>query len=197
MYSSAHLVCLWSTCKFHSDREQIEKKCLCWSLHHIIQQCAVAGEDMMMTATFAAGTHGWVSYKSCLWMRAAQDADEYAECEATVKGHGPFVEAMKKRGIDDMELVMVDPWYYLSFFLLGSFCHCRKILFCRWNDPQILSWRAFHHQAAIMHSCIFKQHYGIQRRNGHLFMLVASNGHGIDKFILWLAAMGYLSSAGV
>ncbi|CAK9862440.1 unnamed protein product [Sphagnum jensenii] len=38
------------------------------------------------------------------------DADEYAECEATVKGHGPFVEAMKKRGIDDMELVMVDPW---------------------------------------------------------------------------------------
>jgi hypothetical protein len=80
---------------------------------------------------------------------------------------------------------------------LGSFCHCRKILFCRWNDPQILSWRAFHHQAAIMHSCIFKQHYGIQRRNGHLFMLVASNGHGIDKFILWLAAMGYLSSAGV
>ncbi len=61
MYSSAHLVCLWSTCKFHSDRKKMKKKCLCWSLHHIVQQCAVAGEDMMMTATFAAGTHGWVT----------------------------------------------------------------------------------------------------------------------------------------
>jgi Cu2+-containing amine oxidase len=60
-------------------------------------------------------------------MRAAQDADEYAECEATVKGHGPFVEAMKKRGIDDMELVMVDPWYYLSFFLsFGRFLPWQK-----------------------------------------------------------------------
>ncbi|KAH7444885.1 hypothetical protein KP509_02G095800 [Ceratopteris richardii] len=38
------------------------------------------------------------------------DAVEYAECEATVKAFAPFKEAMKKRGIDDMELVMVDPW---------------------------------------------------------------------------------------
>lgn len=36
---------------------------------------------------------------------------EYAECEAVVKEYPPFVEAMKKRGIDDMDLVMVDPWY--------------------------------------------------------------------------------------
>jgi len=35
---------------------------------------------------------------------------EYAECEATVKEHASFVEAMKRRGIDDMDLVMVDPW---------------------------------------------------------------------------------------
>lgn len=39
-----------------------------------------------------------------------QDAMEYAECEAVVKEYPPFVEAMKKRGIDDMDLVMVDPW---------------------------------------------------------------------------------------
>lgn len=39
-----------------------------------------------------------------------QDAEEYAECEAIVKSFPPFIEAMKKRGIEDMELVMVDPW---------------------------------------------------------------------------------------
>lgn len=39
-----------------------------------------------------------------------QDAVEYAECEAAVKSYPPFIEAMKKRGIEDMDLVMVDAW---------------------------------------------------------------------------------------
>lgn len=39
-----------------------------------------------------------------------QDAMEYAECEATVKDFPPFIEAMRKRGIEDMDLVMVDAW---------------------------------------------------------------------------------------
>ncbi|CAH9104449.1 unnamed protein product [Cuscuta europaea] len=38
------------------------------------------------------------------------DAEEYADCEAVVKSYGPFIEAMKRRGIDDMDVVMVDPW---------------------------------------------------------------------------------------
>ncbi|XP_059657872.1 amine oxidase [copper-containing] zeta, peroxisomal-like isoform X1 [Cornus florida] len=38
------------------------------------------------------------------------DAVEYAECEAVVKDFPPFRDAMKKRGIEDMDLVMVDPW---------------------------------------------------------------------------------------
>ncbi|OIW17741.1 hypothetical protein TanjilG_29091 [Lupinus angustifolius] len=38
------------------------------------------------------------------------DAVEYAECEAVVKDFPPFREAMKKRGIEDMDLVMVDAW---------------------------------------------------------------------------------------
>ncbi|KAK3443194.1 hypothetical protein EUGRSUZ_B03297 [Eucalyptus grandis] len=38
------------------------------------------------------------------------DAEEYAECEAVVKEFPPFREAMKKRGIEDLDLVMVDPW---------------------------------------------------------------------------------------
>ncbi|TVU29445.1 hypothetical protein EJB05_21010 [Eragrostis curvula] len=43
-------------------------------------------------------------------VQPAMDAMEYAECEATVKSYPPFIEAMKKRGIDDMDLVMVDAW---------------------------------------------------------------------------------------
>lgn len=39
-----------------------------------------------------------------------QDAEEYAQCEAAVKAFPPFKEAMKKRGIEDMDLVMVDAW---------------------------------------------------------------------------------------
>lgn len=39
-----------------------------------------------------------------------QDAEEYAQCEAAVKVFPPFKEAMKKRGIEDMDLVMVDAW---------------------------------------------------------------------------------------
>lgn len=32
-----------------------------------------------------------------------------------VKNYPPFIEAMKRRGIDDMDLVMVDPWLVEMF----------------------------------------------------------------------------------
>ena len=36
--------------------------------------------------------------------------DEFYECEAAVKRDPRFLEAIKKRGITDVDLVMVDPW---------------------------------------------------------------------------------------
>ena len=36
--------------------------------------------------------------------------DEFEECEAAVKASYKFQEAIKKRGIEDPDLVMVDPW---------------------------------------------------------------------------------------
>ena len=36
--------------------------------------------------------------------------DEFVECEEAVKRSPEFIEALKKRGIDDVDLVMVDPW---------------------------------------------------------------------------------------
>lgn len=41
---------------------------------------------------------------------------EYAEIEAAVKDFPLFREAMKKRGVEDMDLVMVDAW------LVGPTC---------------------------------------------------------------------------
>ena len=49
-------------------------------------------------------------YLQILFYFPQKDAVEYAEVEATVKSHLPFIEAMKRRGIYDRELVMVDAW---------------------------------------------------------------------------------------
>lgn len=51
-----------------------------------------------------------VEFSTLLYCFHLQDAVEYAECEAVVKDFPPFREAMKKRGIEDMDLVMVDAW---------------------------------------------------------------------------------------
>ncbi|OMO80089.1 Copper amine oxidase [Corchorus olitorius] len=61
------------------------------------------------------------------------DAMEYAECEAVVKDFPPFREAMKKRGIEDMDLVMVDPWCvgYHSNADAPSRRLAKPLIFCR------------------------------------------------------------------
>ncbi|KAJ6760779.1 COPPER AMINE OXIDASE [Salix purpurea] len=61
------------------------------------------------------------------------DAVEYAECEAVVKDFPPFTEAMKKRGIEDMELVMVDAWCvgYHSDADAPSRRLAKPLIFCR------------------------------------------------------------------
>ncbi|MCU0566058.1 MAG: primary-amine oxidase [Oculatellaceae cyanobacterium Prado106] len=42
-------------------------------------------------------------------------ADELSECEAAVKAHPKFVAALAKRGIADLDLVVVDPWAIGNF----------------------------------------------------------------------------------
>ncbi|GFZ12008.1 copper amine oxidase family protein [Actinidia rufa] len=61
------------------------------------------------------------------------DAVEYAECEAVVKDYPPFREAMKKRGVDDMDLVMVDTWCvgYHSETDAPSRRLAKPLIFCR------------------------------------------------------------------
>ncbi|CAD6260532.1 unnamed protein product [Miscanthus lutarioriparius] len=66
-------------------------------------------------------------------VQPAMDAMEYAECEATVKSYPPFIEAMKRRGVDDMDLVMVDAWCagYYSEADAPSRRLGKPLIFCR------------------------------------------------------------------
>ncbi|TXG50214.1 hypothetical protein EZV62_022738 [Acer yangbiense] len=61
------------------------------------------------------------------------DAEEYAQCEAAVKDFPPFNEAMKRRGIEDMDLVMVDAWCvgYYSEADAPSRRLAKPLIFCR------------------------------------------------------------------
>ncbi|KAF3959613.1 hypothetical protein CMV_015593 [Castanea mollissima] len=61
------------------------------------------------------------------------DAVEYAECEAVVKDFPLFREAMKRRGIEDMDLVMVDAWCvgYHSDADAPSRRLAKPLIFCR------------------------------------------------------------------
>ncbi|KAK7252406.1 hypothetical protein RIF29_36327 [Crotalaria pallida] len=61
------------------------------------------------------------------------DAVEYAECEAVVKEFPQFREAMKRRGIEDMDLVMVDAWCagYHSEADAPSRRLAKPLIFCR------------------------------------------------------------------
>ncbi|KAJ0441209.1 putative primary-amine oxidase [Helianthus annuus] len=74
-----------------------------------------------------------ISSRVVLDVQPPMDAVEYAECEAVVKDYPPFREAMKKRGIDDMDLVMVDAWCvgYHSKADAPSRRLAKPLIFCR------------------------------------------------------------------
>ncbi|KAH7550515.1 hypothetical protein JRO89_XS13G0206100 [Xanthoceras sorbifolium] len=61
------------------------------------------------------------------------DAEEYAQCEAAVKAFPPFKEAMKRRGIEDMDLVMVDAWCVGYYSEADAPCRrlAKPLIFCR------------------------------------------------------------------
>lgn len=64
-------------------------------------------------------THEWtisVTNQNILWHEILQDVqpnillDEFVACEEAVKANSAYQDAVRKRGITDMDLVMVDPW---------------------------------------------------------------------------------------
>ncbi|KAI3726985.1 hypothetical protein L1987_66792 [Smallanthus sonchifolius] len=74
-----------------------------------------------------------ISSQVVLDVQPPMDVVEYAECEAVVKDYLPFRVAMKKRGIDDMDLVMVDAWC-VGYHSKADAPSCRlakPLIFCR------------------------------------------------------------------
>ncbi|URE28743.1 Copper amine oxidase, N2 domain [Musa troglodytarum] len=69
----------------------------------------------------------------CLHGPQIKDAMEYAECEAAVRNYPPLIEAMRKRGVEDMDLVMVDAWCvgYYSDADGPSRRLAKSLIFCR------------------------------------------------------------------
>ncbi|XP_073525662.1 uncharacterized protein [Phyllobates terribilis] len=86
-------------------------------------------------ATTRGGHHRGkvISSKVIPDVQPPMDAMEYAECEAVVKDYPPFTEAMRRRGIEDMDLVMVDPWClgYHSESDAPNRRLAKPLLFCR------------------------------------------------------------------
>ncbi|XP_010678856.2 amine oxidase [copper-containing] zeta, peroxisomal isoform X1 [Beta vulgaris subsp. vulgaris] len=86
-------------------------------------------------AVTRGGHHRGKIISSCVIpeVQPAMDAAEYAECEAVVKDYPPFREAMRKRGVENMDLVMVDPWCvgYHSEADIPSRRLAKPLIFCR------------------------------------------------------------------
>jgi primary-amine oxidase len=64
-------------------------------------------------------------------------ADELAECEQAVKAHPEFIAALAKRGIEDLERVVVDPWAIGNFGFADEQGRRLSRCICYWRStPQ-------------------------------------------------------------
>ena len=54
--------------------------------------------------------HAVTSWRPLDGVQPAIMLDDVVECEEAVKRSPEFLEALRKRGVDDVDLVMVDPW---------------------------------------------------------------------------------------
>jgi primary-amine oxidase len=64
----------------------------------------------VMEAIISITQQSIVSWKVVEGVQPGIVLDEFIECENAVKAHPEFQEALRKRGITDPSLVMVDPW---------------------------------------------------------------------------------------
>ena len=71
-------------------------------LDNISGQCAEAVVSLTRSAID--------SWRPLEGVQPAIMLDEFVECEEAVKRSPEFLEALHKRDIEDVELVMVDPW---------------------------------------------------------------------------------------
>ena len=86
----------------YSPDEPVEREAFVVLLERTTAHCIEAVVSLTQSAVTSWNT-----------IEGAQPAimlDEFVECEEAVKQSPEFIEALKKRGVDDVDLVMVDPW---------------------------------------------------------------------------------------
>lgn len=74
-----------------------------------------------------------ISSKAVPDVQPPMDVTEDNECETVVKNYPPFITAMKKRGVVEMNLVMIEPWcvgYHSEAYAPGRRL-ARPLIFCR------------------------------------------------------------------
>jgi primary-amine oxidase len=67
-------------------------------------------DGMTYEAVVSLTTGKVVSWRPIPGVQPSIMIDEFFECERTVKAHPDFQAALRKRGITNLDLVMVDPW---------------------------------------------------------------------------------------
>ena len=80
----------------------VEREALVILLDNASGQCVEA----LVSLTQSAVT----SWRTLEGVQPAIMLDEFVECEEAVKRSPEFIEALRKRGVTDIDLVMVDPW---------------------------------------------------------------------------------------
>ena len=75
---------------------------------YVVMLDSAARECLELMVSLTAGKV--TSWKAVDGVQPAIMADEFIECEEAVKRSPEFREALAKRGVDDVSLVMVDPW---------------------------------------------------------------------------------------
>ena len=90
-----------SVLAYTSDK-QVEREAFVVLLDRSIAHCVEAEVSLTQLAI--------TSWHTIEGAQPAIMLDEFVDCEEAVKRSPDFIEALRKRGVDDVDLVMVDPW---------------------------------------------------------------------------------------
>ena len=86
----------------YTSGDAVEREAFVILLDNASGQCVEAVVSLTQSAI--------TSWRPLEGVQPAIMLDEFVECEEAVKRSPEFLEALHKRGVDDVDLVMVDPW---------------------------------------------------------------------------------------
>ena len=86
----------------YTPDEAVEREAFVILLDSASGQCVEAVVSLQRSAV--------ISWSPLQGVQPAIMLDEFVECEEALKRSPEFLETLRKRGVEDVDLVMVDPW---------------------------------------------------------------------------------------